>query len=115
MFLLHFSESSAAEWYEGGTLFSSGILKWQNSTSQNKIATSADIVASLYQKKKLKSSISGKINSMDDLKPLAINLATCIERASKKDLNSDVNNKMYVNHTVSGFAAICIITMEWTK
>jgi len=113
--LLYISESSAAEWYEGGTLSGAGILEWQNSTSKNKVATSADMAASLYLDKKLKSSISSNINGMDDLKPLAINLASCIEAASKKDLNPDVNNKMYANQTVSGFAAICIITMEWTK
>jgi hypothetical protein len=107
------SISQAGEWYEGGTLTSAGILEWQIASPENKLASASDIVATLYQKKMLNSNFLTGIRSVDDLKPYAIELETCIEAASQAQPNEAVNEKMYANQTVVGFASICIVTMGW--
>jgi hypothetical protein len=107
------SFSQAGEWYEGGTLTSASILEWQKAAPENKLASASDFVATLYQKKMLNSTLLTSIHSVDDLKPYAIELAICIEAASKKEANEAENKRLYVNQTVAGFASICVITMGW--
>lgn len=106
---------SASNWYEGGTLTNVGALEWQVATYQNKLASSADVVALMYQKNMLNSAIASSINSVDDLKPHAIELSTCIEAATKADPDPKKNKNMYANQTVNTFAALCVLTMGWGK
>ena len=106
---------SSAEWYEGGSLSNSGILEWQEATPQNKLATSADFVALMFQKKMLKSEIIKTIGSVNDIKPYAVELATCIEGVTAKNPDEDANRKMFINQTVTGMATLCIFTMGWNK
>ncbi|MFC6634610.1 hypothetical protein [Microbulbifer taiwanensis] len=105
----------AKEWYEGGTLSSAGVLEWQSATAENKLASSADFVAVLYQKEMLSPSISGKITSIEDIKPYAVDLATCIEGASEKESDLEKNKRMYANETVASLASICILMMGWGR
>lgn len=100
--------SIAGEWYEGGTLSSAGLLEWQDASMENKIATSADFVASLYGKKFFKNSISQKIVTIEDFKPYTLDLALCIEKAGNKFARKDLTNQ-----TVSEFAVLCAALMGW--
>ncbi len=114
-FLGYTSTCSAGEWYEGGMLTDQNALAWQDASLANKIATSADFVAVMFQNKLLKPSISNNIRSVDDLAPYAIQVAICIDVASKKQANPEENIKIYTNQEVSGMAAICATLMGWMK
>jgi hypothetical protein len=107
--------ASSAEWYEGGKLAAAGALEWQKATPQNKLATSGDIVALMFQKGILKPEINRTIGGVNDLKPYAIGLATCIEGATEKRPDEDMNRKMFINQTVSSMAVLCVYAMGWDK
>lgn len=106
---------NAGEWYEGGTLTDKGALIWQEASLANKIASSADLVAAMYQKRLLNSSISSKIKGGNDLAPYAIELAICVDGATKKEKDPKNNKQIYTNQTVNGMAAICVMMMGWAK
>ncbi len=106
---------SAGEWYDGGTLTDKGALIWQEASLANKIASSSDLVAAMYQKHLLNASITSDIKDVNDLAPYAIQLAVCVDGATKKEANPKDNRKMYTNQTVSGMAAICVMMMGWAK
>lgn len=91
------SISLAGEWYEGGTLSNAGILEWQQATAENRLASSADMVALLYQKKLLTPAISSKIRSMDDLRPHALELVTCLNESAKPQPDPKENRKIFTN------------------
>ncbi len=103
----------SAEWYEGGALTDKNALTWQEATFSNKIATSSDFVATMYQNKMLISSISNTINSVNDLAPHAIQLAICIDEATAKNPDPEKNKNIYTNQQVSGMAVLCAMTMGW--
>jgi len=109
------AQISSAEWYDGGTLIQAGALEWQEATPQNKVASSSDIIAKLYQDNMLKSDIQKSIRTVDDFKPLASQLALCIEKATEKDPDPETNKRMYVNQKVVSMATMCIISMGWLK
>lgn len=106
---------NAGEWYEGGTLTDKGALNWQNASFANKIASSSDLVAAMYQKHLLNASITSTIKDVNDLAPYAIQLAVCVDGATKKEADPKENKKIYTNQTVSGMAAICVMMMGWAK
>lgn len=106
---------NASEWYEGGTLSDESALIWQGSTLANKIATSSDFVATMYQKKMFVASISSSIKNVNDLAPYAIQLASCIDEAAKRDPDPAQNKKMYTNQQVSSMAVLCAATMGWVQ
>ncbi len=107
--------SVAGEWYAGGTLSSAGILEWQQATAENKLASSADMVALLYQEKLLKPVVASKIQSMDDLKPLARDLVNCLNESTKPAAEPAENQRLFLNQSVGGFAAVCISLMGWAN
>lgn len=113
--LMFFGTCSAGEWYEGGTLTDKGALIWQEASLSNKIASSADLVAAMYQKQLLNTSISSKINGVNDLAPYAIQLAACVDGGTKKEKDPKKNKNIYTNQTVNGMAAICVMTLGWAK
>lgn len=41
----------AQEWYKGGTLHSANLLEWKQATEKNKLATTADWIVTLFNKK----------------------------------------------------------------
>lgn len=106
---------NAVEWYEGGTLTDKNALIWQEASLANKIATSSDFVALMHQKHLLSSSISNGIKGVNDLAPYAIQLAICIDGATKKQTNPKNNKKIYANQKVSSIAAVCLTMMGWAK
>lgn len=99
------STSYAAEWYEGGTLVSKTAIEWQSSLPSNRLATAADIVAKLSTFSD--SALNGKINSMDDLKPYAMQLTSCLDESFKLQTDPEQNRIIYANQTVAGIAAVC--------
>lgn len=115
MVLVFAGACSAGEWYEGGTLTDKGALEWQKATLANKIASSADFVAAMYQKHLFNTTVTSKISNINDLAPYAINLAICLDGATKKKVDPEKNKMIYTNQTISGMAAICVMMMGWTN
>src|SRR5262245_33789618 len=81
------------KWYEGGTLHKKGALDWQVADYNDKLATCDDIVATAWQQKKLKPKIQEAISSVDDMKPFAQELVTCLDAATKQDPDPTQNRK----------------------
>jgi len=114
--ILSFSGGSfAAEFYEGGTLSDKNALIWQDATLANKIATSSDFVATMFQKNILISSMASTIKSVNDLAPYAIQLAICIDESTKKEANEEQNRKIYTNQKISSMAVLCASLMGWVQ
>ena len=103
------------KWYEGGTLHRASALEWQKSDYANKLATCADFVSAMRQKKLLKPSIQNQIQSMDDLRPFAQQLVDNLDAATKKETDPQENTKMYANQTVSDIALMLVILLEWAE
>ncbi|WP_374762898.1 hypothetical protein [Yunchengibacter salinarum] len=96
-----FASAQDDKWYSGGTLHSSLISEWKNSTDRNKLATSADFAMVVNEiKNKVKSS-----GDMNTLKIYAAQLKICIDEASE-DQNSN-------NLTVADIGTACISLLGW--
>jgi hypothetical protein len=98
---LLFTCTAFGEWYAGGTLHKVTGSAWQKATAKNRLATSADFVAAAVKGGHL----STKLRSVDDLRPYAAQLSTCITNAT--------NTKAAYNLRVSEVAASCMILMGW--
>lgn len=85
------------KWYAGGTLHKSKISDWKKATEENKLATCADFVANIE-----------KGLSLEEIRPKAENLKTCINEASK---GSDATD----NQLITEVAALCVVLMENQK
>jgi hypothetical protein len=90
------AESSA--WYQGGTLHNATIAEWRNATNENRLATSADMMAATLK------SEGRKLSSFDELLPLAQNLERCISIAGESEAVR--------SQDVAGLAVPCILLME---
>jgi hypothetical protein len=72
------SESTASvsiekkEWYEGGNLHRALIGEWKAATYENRLATSADMVANLK-----------KFSSVEEMKTAAVELEQCVSKAAE--------------------------------
>lgn len=104
-----------SEWYQGGTLHRASLVDWQKASHSNKLATCADFVASMHQDGNLKSSIANSIEYPEGIRPYAKELVDFIDAAAKRDENPTMSDVLYANQTVSGFAAIGMVVMGWTK
>jgi hypothetical protein len=60
------------QWYEGGDLHRASIGQWKVAAFRNKLATSADMVASLK-----------KFSSMEEMKSAAVDLEQCISKVAE--------------------------------
>jgi hypothetical protein len=60
------------EWYAGGNLSRASIGEWKAATYENKLATSADMVATLK-----------KFSSMDEMKAAAVELEQCVSKVAE--------------------------------
>jgi hypothetical protein len=92
VFLALVSLSSAEEWTHGGTLHHATVAQWRVATAANRLATSADFVASTQHPK-----------SMEELKYMAEQMETCISGATV-DTNTD-------NQKVTDIAAPCALLL----
>ena len=81
MFSLFSQPLFAAEWYEGGTLLQATAAQWRNASDADKLASCGDFVSVAYRKKFFKPEIQGSINTMDDIKFLALLLKDAIDEA----------------------------------
>nr|WP_299244331.1 hypothetical protein [uncultured Halomonas sp.] len=116
LFLILFSNGIlAAEWYENGSLHTKSALAWQDATYENKLATSGDLIASLYQNGKLAPEIANRIHDVDDIKGLAEKLVAQLNDAFLPESNPEQNRKIYANQKVGETAAMAMIMMGWIK
>lgn len=107
--------SNSPKWYEGGTLHKKSAIEWQTAPSRDKLATCADFVTTMWQNGDLKSSITNKLSTVDDVRPYAQELVDFLDAAFKADPNPEQNRKLFANQTVSSTAVIGMVTMGWTK
>lgn len=84
----------AGEWYEGGTLHKVTAREWHLASAQNRLATSADFVAS-----------TDSAGSMSQLKKRAYSVSRCISEATDPP-------SLY-NLAVSEIAALCILQLGY--
>ncbi len=104
---------NAREWFEGGTLTEKGALIWQEASFKNKIASSASLVAAMYNNNLLSTLVTNDIKNLKKLAPYAIGLAICIDGATKKEKVPENNKQIYTNQTVNDMAAMCVMMMGW--
>ena len=109
------SSTYATKWYSGGTLHNKSALEWQTASPQDKLATCADLVTTMWQNGDLKPSIANNLSTVDDVRPYAQELVDFLDTAFKPDPDLEQNRKMFTNQTVSYFAATGMVTMGWTK
>jgi len=85
-------------WYSGGTLHMAKMKQWSQTAYANRLATSADFVTTMLQ-------MDGKrIPPVDQLKPIAMELETCISTSNKGGVAN--------TQKVSTMAAACWILMK---
>ena len=109
------SSTLTRKWYEGGTLHNKSAVEWQSASREDKLATCADFVTTMWQDGNLKTAITNNLTSVDDVRTYAQELVDCIDAAFKPDPDPEQNRKLFTNQTVSEFAAIGMITMGWTE
>jgi hypothetical protein len=94
--------SSSPNWYEGGTLHDKTMGEWKKGSPDDKLATAGDWAAQMREN--FKPNIAP--GSMDALRPLAVELKTCVEEAYDDKL---------ANQKASTIAIMCMTTMGWLK
>lgn len=109
------NQSRQGKWYEGGTLHNAGAFEWQQASYENKLATCANFVSSMWEKKLLKPSIQNQIKSMDDIRVIAQELSTQMDAAMEERANPEENRQIYTNQKVSDIAALLMMSMGWIK
>ena len=82
----------AGEWYEGGTLHNATLREWYSASYQNRLATSADLIAAVKLAKDMK-----------QLKERAIELENYITTVAKDPISHD--------QEVKGIAAIGMVLL----
>jgi hypothetical protein len=107
--------TTVKKWYEGGTLHNKSALEWQTASRDDKLATCGDFVTKMWQGGNLKPSIADKLSTVDDVRPYAQELVDFLDAAFKPEPDSEQNRMLFTNQTVSGTAAIGMVTMDWTK
>lgn len=102
-----------AKWYTGGTLHDASALDWQAAEQNDKLATSADWLAALWNGGKLKPAVSAKLKSVDDLKPLAEELVRQLDAATEPEADAEQNRKMFINQKMGQMAVMTMAIMGW--
>ncbi len=90
------TQALASEWYEGGTLHKATGRIWQQASEENQIATAADFAAII---------LKGQVNTMEQLKPSASQLANCITEATRGEGTN--------NMKVTEVAVACAAILKW--
>jgi hypothetical protein len=86
------------QWYQGGTLHNTTIAEWKVATQENRLATSADMIAATLKNE------GKQLSSINELFPLASALERCVSEAG----DSEQAN----SQKVAGLAAGCSILMK---
>ncbi|VFQ43482.1 hypothetical protein [Desulfoluna butyratoxydans] len=102
-------------WYSGGSLHQASALSWQDADYADKLATSADFIATLWNGKRFNPTVHNKIQSVDDIKPFAKELVVFLDKATEKNPDAEQNKKVYTNQKVSDMAVMGMMMMGWTK
>jgi hypothetical protein len=116
LFILLFSITqfaSAGNWYEGGTLQSANVSKWNQSSYENRLATSADWFVSIT--KKHNSSLQIKVNQLSGsqyivtLKAFSAQLEKCVSDIA--NIKSGKKQALKSNDKISEIASMCFLSM----
>lgn len=107
------AETLESKWYEGGTLHGGSGLDWQQATHANKLATSADLLASLWQKDKLSPEVRRPLRNIDDFKPLAEQLVAELDDAFAPEPDQHANRQMFANQGVADSAIMVMALKGW--
>ena len=103
--------ASPTEWYSGGTLHQENAIAWQSASDHNRLATCADLIYTMKEKGILNEAISSRINTIDDLKPYAIELKVGLDSAFVDAENGDIMSRQAVSAT----SVLLVTMMGWTK
>lgn len=82
---------AAGEWYEGGTLHSATLKQWASATTQNKMATMADMVVAAKLAKRPMEVVEQSVRA-----------ASCIDEVAKE--------KAAAGQEVATVAAMCMMS-----
>lgn len=107
--------AAAAEWYEGGTLHSATALEWQQASEANKLATAADLAATVYKNKLFKPEIQNAVTGVDSFLPLANGLVKGLDAAFEPDPDPETNRTMFASQKVNETSVMLMMTMGWLK
>ena len=114
LFLLLFAaQCFSSEWYVGGNLHQSSGLDWQQATYENKLATAGDLVAAVYQSKRLSNELSAAIKGMEDIKVIAEELVVQLDAAFEPEPDPRQNEVLFSNQKVSSTAAMIMMMSGW--
>ena len=86
------------QWYQGGTLHTATIAEWKIATPENRLATSADMIAATLK------SEEKQLSNLNELLPLASALERCVSEAG----DSEQAN----SQKVAGLAAGCSMLLK---
>lgn len=103
----------AAKWYQGGTLQGATGSEWRQGSHRDKVATSADFLAAMYQKKMLAPAVTSSIGGVDDFKPFAEILAGQLDDVFQPDDGSSTATTD--NMKVAESAVMLLAMMGWLK
>jgi hypothetical protein len=101
-----FCTPALANWFSGGNLHKATGYEWQRATEANRLATSADFIASTIQ---LGWRYKGQIirpQSVDGLLPFAIANKNCITKATSA--------RAGYSQKISEISAMCNVMMGWS-
>ena len=105
--------ASAGKWYEGGTLQSANINKWNQSSYKNRLATSADLFVSIT--KKHNSSLQRKLDRLSNsqylisLKAFSAKLENCASDVAY--IKPGENRVFNSNDKIVEVAFLCYVSM----
>ena len=107
--------ASAGKWYEGGTLQSANINKWNQSSYKNRLATSADLFVSIT--KKHNSSLQRKLDRLSNsqylslLKAFSVQLEKCASDIAIANIKPGVPRVFKSNDKIVEVAFMCYLSM----
>jgi hypothetical protein len=105
--------ASAGKWYEGGTLHSAKISKWNQSSYENRLATSADWFVSIT--KKHNSSLQTKLDRLSNsqylrsLKAFSVQLEKCASGIA--NIKPGEKGVFKSNDKIAEVASMCYLSM----
>ncbi len=103
------------QWYVGGTLYKAQVVDWWKASRENKLATCADIVVGLWKSGKLNDELVATLHSIDDTRPLAVELVAFIDTGTDRNKLSRAARKSIEHSGISEVAAAGVVMMGWLK
>jgi len=97
------------KWYEGGTLSGKTMGDWARATPEDRLASCADLLASLWIAKKLTPRIQDSVSTVDELKPFAEQLRIALDTAVDKSKTPDAKKLMFAQPISE--TAVLVLTM----